>query len=152
MKQHLSPQQINQWVVGERCTEAQQHMLDCPECRAEAVRLEGALGDFRGAVRRWSNGELCAPPQIDWEKSRPGSWLGWRNLAMLAAAVILCLAAVLFATRFTPSHPATDTAATDVALLKQINAEVSETVPGPMQPLTKLVSWSAADATEEKAQ
>jgi CO/xanthine dehydrogenase Mo-binding subunit len=41
-------------------------------------------------------------------------------------------------------HEPVDSAASDAALLMQVDAEVSRTAPAPMEPLAKLVLWDVS--------
>jgi hypothetical protein len=54
MNQHLSTEQIGNYLLGEATLEETAHALACPVCRGELARLESSLLLFRGMVRRWS--------------------------------------------------------------------------------------------------
>jgi periplasmic protein TonB len=54
MNQHLSTEQISNYLLGEATFEETAHARGCAACRAELARLESSLLFFRGAVRRWS--------------------------------------------------------------------------------------------------
>ena len=60
MIQHLSAEQISQWLTGDRTPQLERHLSQCPECRAALGRFENTLAQFRGAVRDWS--ESATPP------------------------------------------------------------------------------------------
>jgi len=132
MKRHLSTEDLSGWVAGERAVEAVQHVRTCLECRAEIDRIQQTLAQFRGAVREWSDSQLAADVAVS-PVLRPRRW-GW---AFAAAAVLLV--AGLSAPFFTkqpadPTHPQSD-----ADLLSSIRSQVSSTVPGPMEPLTRLI-------------
>jgi hypothetical protein len=54
MNQHLSSEQIGNYLLGEATIEETVHARGCAVCRAELASLESSLLLFRGAVRRWS--------------------------------------------------------------------------------------------------
>jgi len=51
MNQHLSPQQISQYLVGDLTPEQEVHAHECPQCGARLARLESSLSHFRSSVR-----------------------------------------------------------------------------------------------------
>jgi hypothetical protein len=66
--------------------------------------------------------------------------------AGLVFAMLLAAFLIVAFLHITPSHPTPSgqtsggtAVVSDAALLQQVNAELSETVPGPMEPLKKLV-------------
>jgi hypothetical protein len=68
------------------------------------------------------------------------------SLALVAVALCLLLAFSLsWSRKIQPAAPSTS----DAALLSQIDAEVSRSVPGPMEPLTEFVS---SDSSHREAQ
>jgi periplasmic protein TonB len=54
MNQHLSTEQISNYLLGEATFEETVHARGCAACRTELARLESSMLLFRGAVRRWS--------------------------------------------------------------------------------------------------
>ena len=54
MNQHLSTEQISNYLLGEATFEETAHARACAMCRGELARLESSLTLFRGTVRRWS--------------------------------------------------------------------------------------------------
>ena len=55
MNQHLSEDEISQWVSGERTVEAERHLYECPECAADVGGMEKMLALFRESGREWSD-------------------------------------------------------------------------------------------------
>ena len=51
MNQHLSPQQISQYLVGDLTPEQEVHAHECPQCGARLAHLESSLSHFRSSVR-----------------------------------------------------------------------------------------------------
>jgi hypothetical protein len=152
MSQHLSSQEVSQWMIGERTPQQEQHVRQCSECGAELARMEAALGLFRGSVRHWSSGQSRAePPAIgSISPARRGPSIQPMRWA-LAAVTLLVLAAVPIYRNAQDRQRQAEIAKADALLLEQVDAEVSRAVPRPMEPLVKLVSWdfSATDGRDE---
>jgi periplasmic protein TonB len=51
MNQHLSSQQISQYLVGDLTPEQEVHAHECPQCGARLACLESSLSHFRSSVR-----------------------------------------------------------------------------------------------------
>ena len=132
---HLSPGQISERVSGGYSATVESHLSACTACRAQVSRLEQVLGHFRASVHAWSDEQYRAAPA-----AVPHSWTGLRSPAWAAAAIIalivVCLSLALPLARYRA-----ETAAADAALLNQVDAEVSRTVPRPMEPLSRLITW-----------
>jgi len=58
MNQHLTWEQISDYLIGNAEPRYVRHAHECVSCRSEVARLESALSDFRGAVRQWT-GRMC---------------------------------------------------------------------------------------------
>jgi len=54
MNQHLTWDQISDYLIGDAAPRYSQHARECDSCRGEVERFESALTDFRGAVRQWT--------------------------------------------------------------------------------------------------
>jgi hypothetical protein len=153
MSQHLSSQEVSQWIVGERTPQQEQHVGQCSECGAELARMEAALAMFRGSVRHWSEGQVRVPRSL--APTRGSRGYPARPLPLrwaLVAAALLVLAAVPIYRNAQDRQRQADLARADALLLEQVDAEVSRAVPRPMEPLVKLVSWdfSSTDGSDEK--
>ena len=149
MSQHLSSQEISQWMIGERTPQQEQHVRQCPECGAEVARMEAALALFRGSVRHWSDGQSRAePPAVESIlPTRRGPRIQPMRWALVAAA-LLVLAAVPIYRNAQERQRQAEIARADTLLLEQVDAEVSRAVPRPMEPLAKLVSWDFSSTDE----
>jgi anti-sigma factor RsiW len=139
MSDHLSSRQFDELLVGDAPDKAQRHLRECPFCQKELERLREPFANFRQSVRGWSDEQLPAPLRIDWHSTASRSWMSLSKLSLAAVAVALCL---LFAVSF-PSRQKSQPvgpSVSDAALLSQVDAEVSRSVPGPMEPLTEFLS------------
>ena len=132
MKSHLSSEQISNWMLGERTSSEEQHVLECPQCSADVARLESALTAFGGAVRDAGARQSVVKPLRDGRRARPLRWV-------LVAATALVVAAVPIYRQ--DQQRKADRAKADAALMEQVDAEVSRAIARPMEPLAKLMTW-----------
>jgi hypothetical protein len=154
MTEHLAAKRIAECVAGAPPPESARHLRECAQCRAEVARLESALGQFRHAVRGWSDG------QSEWALGRATAraaagrrpaWAWSRWPAVAAVALALAVAPVYKTVR---DRQRAAEALADAQLMEQIDREVSGAVPSPMEPLTQLVSWDSApqDSSQTSSQ
>jgi hypothetical protein len=137
MNPHLTPQQISEWVLGMHTAEVERHVRSCSLCQSELGRFDASLKGFRTTVRQWSDQQL---PPLSPQLGRNPARVWTMRLGWAMALIALCL----FISRLNYHHASRQQAGeNDAALLAQIDHEVSRTVPGPMEPLTQLVSWDA---------
>ena len=54
MNEHLTSEQITEWLAGTPEPETARHARECPRCRAEVESLREALAQFRESGRRWT--------------------------------------------------------------------------------------------------
>ena len=153
MIEHLSAEQISQWMIGQRPLELQEHVAGCAQCRAELGQLESALSQFRTAMREPAN--LVPPPAWGQPEPRPAPWFSWPRLVLTATA-LLVLAAVPVTWRVRTHQQALREQAAQVAdsqLLESVDSEISQAVPQPMEPLVTLATWNSSSAEQnQKAQ
>jgi anti-sigma factor RsiW len=149
MIEHLSAEQISQWMVGARTPQLVQHVADCAECGAELAQLETALAQFRAAMRE----PALSPVPPAWREPAPNSpWYSWTRL-VLATAVLLILVAVPVSWRARIREQAAQAALADSQLLESVDSAISQAVPEPMEPLVSLVNWNSNSTDQnQKAQ
>ncbi len=131
---HLSSEQMAEYIVGYPSPMIAQHLQDCPACRAEVVNFREALGDFRWAVREWSEDQANAALAIPAAVPEPRWWTASHQLA----AALLIAAVCLIASFLFPRH-SEKASGSDAVLLNQVDTQVSRSVPSSMEPLMKLV-------------
>jgi hypothetical protein len=142
MTGHLSAKRVAEAVAAGSTPDEEQHLRECAQCGAEAARLESALGGFRETMHAWSGEEgqvaLRKGQSTQWAARRGPSrvWLRW---PMLTAAVLVLSVAPVYKT--VRDHLRAAQALADAQLMEQVDREVSEAVPAPMEPLAQLVSW-----------
>jgi hypothetical protein len=125
MKEHLTQQQISEFVAGEKQHEP--HIRGCAACRNEAELLNESLALFRQSVKNWSAD--CEPRAIPRRAAMPRNW-GW------AIALAACLIAVVTAWQgLAPAPVPARQTISDAELLGQVNRQLSEAVPPSMAPM-----------------
>jgi predicted anti-sigma-YlaC factor YlaD len=133
MTHHLTSEQISESILGEPDPRIAEHLENCPACRAELGNFRQALGEFRGAVRCWSENQAQAALAVSAPPSESRSWIASHQLALaLLLAAVCILTSILW-------HPGPNALSNDAVLLNQVDAQVSRSVPSSMEPLTKLV-------------
>ena len=148
MIEHLSAEQISQWMVGDQTPQLELHVAACGECRAELEKLETALSQCRTAMRE----PAAAVPVPAWRAPLAASWTSWPR-RVLAAVALLVLVALPFAWQVHAREQAAQAALADSQLLESVDSAISQAVPEPMEPLVSLVSWNGSTADQnQKAQ
>jgi len=128
MNSHLSSDQICQWLAGERGSEQDRHLRDCPACRAEVNRFQTVLAGFRSSLERESAPPVSRAPI----RSTLPRW------TLAAAGVFLLLAAPVYWNAH--QQRAAEQMKADEQLLERVNASLSRSVPSSMEPLMQLIS------------
>jgi anti-sigma factor RsiW len=146
MNRHLSERQMSEWALGERSPEMERHVGDCPSCRAELNLAGQALTAFRQSARQWSEQQLGAGVADAWKTGRSRPWITFRSLRWACAVALVFLFAGVTVVWRNHRSAAVDSAEADAMLLKQIDTDVSQSVPDSMEPLLKLVSWNGGQA------
>jgi len=136
---HLSSEQVAEYIVGYPSPIVAEHLRDCPACRAEVVNFREALGDFRWAIRSWSEEQASeyqtnAAPVMPAPVPDPRWWTPSHQFAGALLVAAICI----IASFVVPRHPE-KVLSSDAVLLSQVDAQVSRTVPSSMEPLMKLV-------------
>ncbi|MFZ0593237.1 MAG: hypothetical protein WAM39_22455 [Bryobacteraceae bacterium] len=146
MKSHLTSEQISDWALGTRSRPVARHIHSCPVCRKEINRFEEALVHFRTSVREWTACQFDPHFQIQCDRSERHSGTAVRT-AWALTALVLCLV-VSLAVHRGPRQGDELANDGDNALLNQVDQEVARTVPGPMEPLLRLVAWDGNSVPE----
>ena len=135
MNPHLSSEQLSECIAGFPRPMVARHVEHCTACRAELAQFREALGEFRGAVRTWSEDQAHAAMAASAPVAEPRSWTASHQLAWALAIAAICV----IASFLRPWHTGAGARTNDAVLLNQVDAEVSRTVPSSMEPLMNLV-------------
>lgn len=161
---HLTHEELTDNLLGVSSLTVNAHLLSCPACASELERVKNSIASFRSAAHAWSEDSLVAPEST--RSSATGRAAVWPARWILATAALVLFAAgsLTYLQRertASQTHSAQVSTATtsaglsqaqldqDNELLSQVNGELSEAVPAPIQPL--LVSESVGSgATTNK--
>jgi hypothetical protein len=161
MSAHLTNEELTDSLLGVSSLSVNAHLLNCPACAGERDRLKNSIAVFGGAAHAWSGDAMAADRTVSMVRALPKrSWAA--SWALAAAAFVLF--AVGFVT-YSRDHRGRDrnqsaqTAAPasvieasaaqiekDNELMSQVNSEIAEAVPAPMQPLQLSQSAAANDS------
>ena len=143
---HLSAEQLAECILGQPDAEVARHVEHCAPCRAELMQFREALGEFRGAVRGWSEEQASAVLADAAAVPEPRSFRASHQLAWaLLIAAVFFIASFIAPGRWggnaggSAGGSAGYRAGNDALLLNQVDAQVSRTAPSSMEPLMKLV-------------
>jgi len=132
---HLTSEQISEWMIGTRGAEQVRHVAECSQCAQAVGRMEGVLANFGGAYREWGANQMQAARPAP---ERPRALL-WLRTAIATAVLAAVAVAIPVRQHFkNEEQRAAQIAMEDDALLTQIQADVSRAVPASLKPLAEL--------------
>jgi anti-sigma factor RsiW len=166
MSAHLTQAELTDNLLGVSSLTVNAHLLSCPACADELERLRSSIASFRGAAHAWSESALTntdrRAPLVGVAPRRPWRAASW---ILAAAAMILFVSVSAFYLHndqiervARSTTPVSSSSAASVAqsqidrdneLLSQVNSELAEAVPAPMQPLGVSESVSANSSTNK---
>ena len=144
MNDHLTHEEFTDYLLGTRSATVEAHLTECSACSKELYQFKESMESFRGAVHNWSEA-----PQSTRSKALPlprsFDWL----LVGAMAMVLLTFGLVFWGDRSDTNQAKVDPSSVqqviaqnsvaqiqqDNELLTNINQELSEELPAPMQPL-----------------
>lgn len=148
MSGHLSSVEISEWLAGILGPDEERHLAECADCAAELERAHEPLARFGAATRAWCAAETPAPrPEPMASQASRRRRLTAMRIALVAAAVLMIAAPV-----YRHHQRTIEMARQDEVLLEEVHAEVSQSVPEPMQPLEKLVAWNSPSGQSGSSQ
>jgi anti-sigma factor RsiW len=165
MSAHLTNEELTDNLLGVTSVTVNAHLLSCPACANELDRLKSSIAGFRSAAHAWSEGALAEDRAVQVVRTLPKRSWSPANWVLATVALILLAAGFAFyvrdyqartqisvapvvTTKATFETPESQIAA-DNELLSQVNSELAEAVPAPMQPLRLLEpAASSTSATE----
>jgi hypothetical protein len=131
MTEHLSSQQIVEWMNGERGAEAEGHVRECAECGNRVEQLLDSLEMFRSSVRETAERQTVS------RLAPRRHALRW----LTAVAALVLLAGLPVYKVQEDRQRAAEMARQDAELMREVDADLSSGVAAPMKPLEKMVSW-----------
>ena len=137
MSRHLKPEQMNDLLLGIVGSETTAHLGACPQCRSEVEAMRQTLGLFRSAAVGWSEGTVKQVALPSKQRAR-AAWVrpAW---VLATAAILLAVIVPVSLWRGRGNQPSAAEARAQISrdnqLLADIESDVGETTPTPMQPL-----------------
>jgi hypothetical protein len=129
MNAHLSQQQMDDWLIGDRPAEEESHLSSCAGCMKEVARMSDSLALFGAAVRSYGQEQMGVP------RTHTSTAIAWWRMGMVFATLLLLIAMPMM--RHRQATP--NTVVQDDVLLQKVQQEISQSVPSPMEPLAKLM-------------
>ena len=165
MTPHLTEEQFAELLAAPRSADAvsttsaaQAHLAECPTCAAEIASMQESLALFREASTVLAEAHLREIPRPAFPVRRP---VLLPYPALWAAAAAMLLAAFIPIERMrerstarespvVAQAPASHNAESDEALLDDVNREISESVPTPMQALADPAATTPTQNSDQR--
>ncbi len=146
---HLTDEQLAEWLQGEDAQQTQSHLAECAQCRAEAAEFRDRIARYSIAMRRQA--ELAQSARMA-ETFAPQKALALHRLRWAAATVLTLLLAAQTAwimrprhapdasrpAAGAPLHPQPAAAMSDDELLEAVNSDLSREVPQALAPVSAI--------------
>lgn len=124
--EHLTDEQFTELLIGARVASVQAHLKVCAQCREEAERVSGAIGDFAEQSLLWAERRVEERPAREMERKPTWAWLlhpqVWVAGAM-ATALAVGIGMTLHRDHTQPAQQAAATAQSDAAKTQAANAQ-----------------------------
>jgi hypothetical protein len=132
---HVSEDQITEWMLGTRDEFVRRHLETCDACAAEAEELRRAISSFRDSIHAtaqrdqsfWRNQQRAIRERVSARDWYPLHW-AWA----VAMVVVLIMAIFLLHTPHSPQNYASEDA--DKALLQEVQGDLGRDVPQALAP------------------
>lgn len=163
MSAHLTHEELTDNLLGVSSLTVNAHLLNCPACANELDQLKNSIAEFRGAAHAWSDSALADRGAPVGRALPKRSWAA--NWVLAAAAMVLFAAGFISYLRdhkvgnqvqsaqvgvtTVPIEASAAQIERDNELMSQVNSEIAEAVPAPMQPL-QLSQSVASNASAAK--
>ena len=152
MSAHLTHEELTDNLLGVSSMTVNAHLLSCTACAKELAEMKNSITAFRDAAHAWNEDALAASRTVliradHTKKSWSAHWV------LATAAVLLFASGFVFYQRNHNGSGSGSVAQSDMAmptiavegsasqieqdneLMSQVNSEIAEAVPAPMQPL-----------------
>lgn len=176
MSAHLTNEELTDNLLGVSSLTVNAHLMNCPTCTGELERMKCSISEFRGVAQAWSESPQRTAKAFSAAHAAPRSSWGVGSWMLIAAAMVMFAAGLTF---YMHNHQNPDQAAVvrvatpvravesppsqiekeqmqkdqfekDNELLSQVESEIAEAVPAPMQPLRLMESTAATSSTGKK--
>ena len=135
MRDHLSEDRLNEWMLGKSEGETSRHLEACPRCRHKADELAQTLGLFRDSIysaaaghnTRW-RAQAESERQVGARRITPQ----WAYAAIVATILVISVALLRTHPRTIPSRTASTVSEDEILL--QVQTDISQEVPDALSP------------------
>jgi hypothetical protein len=135
MNNHLTEDQITEWMLGTRADFVSRHLGACPACSVAAEELRSTISSFRDSIRAaaqrddsyWRKQQLTIREHASIRDWYPLHW------AWAAAMVMVLIAAIFLARTLNPPQNKVREDA-DKALLQEVQGDLAREVPEALAP------------------
>ena len=135
MNNHLTEDQITEWMLGTRDALVSRHLETCDACSVEAEELRRTISSFRDSIRAtaqrdnsfWREQQLAISEHASARDWYPLHW-AW------AVAMLMVLITAIFLTRTPKSFQNDTTGDADRVLLQEVQGDLAREVPEALAP------------------
>lgn len=113
-------------------------------------RFRESLAEFRTSVRECSSAQFAWERRFDREETGHSRFIP-SSIRWLAAAFVVGALAIGFVRDDSERQSPMAAVSADARLLTQVDTQLSQSVPRPLEPLTSLVQWSEGAEREPGA-
>lgn len=138
MTGHLSTRQIEELIIDGADLQTRDHLITCEVCRLEWGRMDEALQQYKSCARLVADSAITAQPNFTGRalhSSRKSHFLVW----ICASALLFGVTVPLYEHHREEQQQRAAKIARDNLLLEQVDIEISEPVPQPLESLRHLV-------------
>ena len=145
---HLTDDQLSEWLAGESTAETRSHLEACPQCRDEAGALRDGISRYSFSLReRARHAQAAHLVNIDPKKILTAHRLRWTAAAALALMLAAPTAWMLKPHGVpatppqavgTPLIPQPSAAMSDDELLEAVNNDLNRDVPQALAPISAI--------------
>ena len=162
MTAHITHEEMTELLMGARTSTLDCHLQACAECREELERVKSSLAMFSSASHSWSESAAAEATEMQRVITLPRvrTYTSWWKVAAVTAVLLVVFAAAYRIEKGSPidnsakvitpainAESSQSQIAQDNELLAQVNSEISESVPTPMQPLQ--ISAASSDSSSQ---
>jgi hypothetical protein len=145
---HLTDDQLSEWLAGESAAETRSHLAACPQCRDEAGTLRDGISRYGFSLREQARHAQAAHlVNVDPKKTLTAHRLRWAAAAALALLLAAPTAwmmrphvvpAPLLSPASATSASQPSTTMSDDELLEAVNNDLNRDVPQALAPISAI--------------
>lgn len=135
MNNHLTDDQITEWMLGTRDALVSRHLETCAACSLEAEELRRTISGFRDSIHAATQCDDSNWGKLHVAISERASTRDWYPLHWAwAVALVMVLITAIFLTRIPDASQKVATEDADKVLLQDVQSDLSREVPEALEP------------------